>query len=127
MSADDRPQHATSSDPSAEPEVTPRYFSEEAGASRTLFAPRTQTHPGALPSRTDLDMFVEICKFARNLGTISPLKDMIGARIHPRGAGLQLTRDVLPDSAGNEPRPRGRDRQPAAWCVSVPAPPSSRC
>ena len=66
-------QHATSKDPSVDPEFDPRYFDEEVGMYTMLLS---MSH--VLKRIVDLQVWVEMVKFCRNLRNISPLKEMTG-------------------------------------------------
>ncbi|TFK94202.1 GMC oxidoreductase [Polyporus arcularius HHB13444] len=64
--------HATSKDPSVDPEFDPRYFDEE----------------------VDLQVWVEMVKFCRNLRNISPLKEMT-TKEHNPGPDVQTDEQIV--------------------------------
>ena len=66
--------HAVSLDPLNPPAIDPHYFEEEVGTPRELLW-ALLLHE--LITCTDLQVWLEMVKFARRLGTTAPLKDMI--------------------------------------------------
>ncbi|KAI0375888.1 GMC oxidoreductase [Pilatotrama ljubarskyi] len=67
--------HAVSKDPSTDAEFDPRYFEEE----------------------VDLQVWVEMVKFVRNLNNIAPLKDMTTKELNP-GPEVQTDEEIVGES-----------------------------
>jgi hypothetical protein len=72
-------QHATSPDPLAQPALDPHYYEDEFGQCFSLRAGLCRAAVLICSPTPDLQNMLELVKFARRLGTTSPLGDIIGA------------------------------------------------
>ena len=73
--------HVTSADPLAPPAIDPHYFEEDIGARPLL--PASCCRSSLTPARTDLQMYLEQCKFVRKIAQTEPFASILAREVNP--------------------------------------------